>query len=93
MERIKYTRNTPEVKIFLEEIGYKKVYKYSDKEFIFSLVQAWGDSDNDFTAYDYLYISFDQNEKESKPFLEDKESSFEDFKEYSKNKYESYINL
>lgn len=93
MQKIKYIKNTEEVKIFLESIGYKQVYNYSDKDFIYPLVQAWGDSDNDFTAYDFIYISFDQSDKESKLFLEDKESPLEEFKYYSKNKVDQYRNL
>ncbi len=79
MKNIPYTKNTLEVREFLESKGFKGLSFFQGKEFVYAFLTTRANKHKTWKEKDYA--TFSEAEKSKKQFLSNKISSFKNFKD------------
>jgi hypothetical protein len=77
-ENVPFSKNTKEIRAFLENQGYFPLRFFQGKEYIYPIVSTWANSKSTWQERDYS--TFDGKEKYKMPYLVNQELSEDSFK-------------
>lgn len=83
--KVPFTKNTKEVRQFLEQNGYTPLSFFQGKELISPIVSTYANARTQWLVYDYT--TFNLDEVSSKYYLQDEICDFEKFKSEIKRLY------
>jgi hypothetical protein len=81
MEKIPFIKNNSEIRLFLQNKGYKPLSFFQGKKFVFPIISTWGNKFGEWKEKSYSTTDNILN----KSYLNSKESSFSQFIEWIKN--------
>lgn len=81
MEKIPFIKNNSEIRLFLQNKGYKPLSFFQGEKFIFPIISTWGNKFGEWKEKDYSTTDNILN----KSYLNSKESSFSEFIEWIEN--------